>query len=312
MKSDISVTVQGFFVFLVLTAVASSVSAVSSQSVTVSPEQQQRMGVEVQALSTISITEMVPAFIRAVDIGPLLMLFADLETVRAAVSMSASEYRRVSLLASQDQGASVQSLEAARAMAATDQAKLKLIERRLRIEWSPGIAAQANNAKAPLIDALTRGEAVLLRADSPQRPSGVVGEVAISVHSGSVPLLAEPLDLAGVADPRLQTVGLYALARGRAAATLRPGQFFSGSISVAEDLTGIVIPRDAMVRLDGASWVYVQIAADAFSRREIVDAWRIETGWFVTHGFVAGDNIATAGAFSLLALERADGSAEGN
>jgi hypothetical protein len=291
-------------------AMAQITPATMSAPVSISPEDQTRMGVKVEALATRTISDAVPAYIRAVDIGPLLALNADLLTARAAHAMSASEYARLSKLASQDQSASAQSVEAARAAALGDEAKVSLLARRLAFEWSPALVAQIASGDTSLIEALASGEAALIRADAPQRPDGIVGEIAADVVREEAPIVAAPLGLSGAADPRMQTVGLYAVVRGAGAAALRPGKVFNGYIRTPESISGVVIPRSAIVRLDGASWAYVQTGEGVFARREILGARRIEDGWFVEEGFSDGEKIVVAGAESVVAVERADESAE--
>jgi hypothetical protein len=63
------------------------------------------------------------------------------------------------------------------------------------------------------------------------------------------------------------------------------------------------VPRAAIVRWQGARWVYRQ-AGSRFERVELVGGEPTEAGWLVTDGLSVGDKIAVAGAGSLLAVER--------
>jgi hypothetical protein len=71
-----------------------------------------------------------------------------------------------------------------------------------------------------------------------------------------------------------------------------------------EPLTGVIVPRDAVVRAEGAGWVYVLNAAgDAFTRVQVVLDHPMEAGWFVTKGVGMGEYVVVAGAQQLLSFE---------
>lgn len=177
------------------------------------------------------------------------------------------------------------------------------------LAWGPAIAHMPPEDRAALIDAAAAGEAAIVRADAPERPDGVVGPVVIEMGAEAT-LTAEPLGLAGAADPRMQTLGVLAVVRGEAAAALRPGRVISGAIETSGQVSGVLIPRAAVVRLDGADWAYVRTGAETFERREISDPVPVADGWLVAGGFAPGDAVVDQGAGSLIALERADESAE--
>jgi hypothetical protein len=288
---------------------AETTPALEDSAVTVSTADQKKLGIVAYTLRTQTISKTIPAFVSAVDIGPLLLLEADLHSTQVAAAVSQSEYKRRFDLAKQDQSASAQSVEAARMLAAADQSKLKLLQWRLKLEWSPALAAKLDSTPA-LLEALAAGEATLVRADAPASPNGMVGEVTIDSGDGSKTIHAEPVGLSGAVDPRMQTVGLFALVIGEDTVVIKPGRLFSGGISAGESAAGVVIPRSAIIRVDDSSWVYVQNAEEVFSRRELTGATMLPEGWFISQGFSAGEKIAVGGAVSLLAIERADESAE--
>jgi hypothetical protein len=75
-------------------------------------------------------------------------------------------------------------------------------------------------------------------------------------------------------------------------------------------VTGVMIPRSALVRSDGMACVYLRLSEDEFVRRTVVATRIRQDGWFVTSGFEPGDEVVTAGAGSLLAVERSGEMAE--
>ena len=66
----------------------------------------------------------------------------------------------------------------------------------------------------------------------------------------------------------------------------------------------MIIPREAVVRTEGAGWVYVlNSAGDAFTRIEVALDHPTEAGWFVTKGVSAGDHVVVTGRAAVALLE---------
>jgi hypothetical protein len=271
--------------------------------VVISAENQVRMGVTVTTLEAQARADVLHAYVRAVDIIPLLSLASDIEVAGAAADASAAELARLSALAAQDQGASARDLERARSIALADGSRLDLLRRRLRVEWSADLARRIEKSTG-LLETLSRSDLALVRADVPDRPEGVTGEVVFRPDAGRPSLRAEPVGLSGTVDPQLQTVGLYALAQVRGQAVVRPGRVFDGEIRTAEVTQGFLVPRSAVVRVGESVWAYVQTSRTTFQRRLISASRPLPDGWFEAEGFDASDHVAVTGAESLLAVER--------
>lgn len=284
-------------------------SAVSAH-VTLSADDQSRLGVGTAILEAREIAQTAPAIIRVLDPAPLLAIESERVAAEAALRASMAQAKRLASLANEDQSASLQSVEAARAQAAADQSRLDLLSGRLRFEWGARFADLAPAARASLLRDLTAGEAVLLRADAPQHAEGLDGVVRVTSAAGVAKTYSESLGLSGVVDPRMQTIGLFVVAREAGPAGLSPGRVLKGGIETSQKIAGVVIPREAVIRVDGAAWAYVQTGGSTFERREIADPEFVEEGWFVVNGITPGDQLVTAGAGLLLAVERADEAAE--
>jgi hypothetical protein len=63
------------------------------------------------------------------------------------------------------------------------------------------------------------------------------------------------------------------------------------------------VPGSALVRSEGAVWVYRQSGSTEFERVPISLESPLEDGWFVSHGLKAGDQVVTTGAQALLSEE---------
>ena len=115
---------------------------------------------------------------------------------------------------------------------------------------------------------------------------------------------AEFLEPAPSVDPQMQGRGFIFLLKPNSL-RLTAGESVVGYIKIpGEPLAGVIIPRDAVVRTEGAGWVYVlNSAGDAFTRVEVALDRPAEAGWFVTKGVAAGEYVVVVGAQQLLSLE---------
>ena len=111
-------------------------------------------------------------------------------------------------------------------------------------------------------------------------------------------------DLAPSADPQTQSRGIFYLVEN-SERQLAPGMALKATAPSSEQpRDGVIVPREAIVRTAGAASVYVQIADDKFTRREIELSQPASAGWFVTRGVTARDKVVTTGAQELLSEER--------
>ena len=85
---------------------------------------------------------------------------------------------------------------------------------------------------------------------------------------------------------------------------LAPGAAVTGFLSLpGEAQSGVAVPRDAVVRFNGATWVYVQTGEDTFQRTEVALDRPLENGWFVREGLKPQDKVVIVGAQQLLSEE---------
>jgi hypothetical protein len=86
---------------------------------------------------------------------------------------------------------------------------------------------------------------------------------------------------------------------------LTSGESVVGYVKLpGEPLAGVIVPREAVVRVEGAGWMYVlNEGGEGFTRVEVALDHPMETGWFVTKGVTASDHVVVMGAQQLLSLE---------
>jgi hypothetical protein len=281
---------------------AGPVRADESDAVKVDAATQKKIGVVTAPLAAAhrqgAITD---GFARVLDPGPLAALDADIAAAAAASSASAAEAARAKSLFTADATVSAKTAEAAAAQARADSIRLTLLRRRLGLEWGPGLARLNDAARGRLIEALASGQAALLRVDAAQMPAGVR---SVTLDLGPAGLVnAAVLGPARTSDTRLQSTGLIAQVTGHAAAQLGAGLTVPVRISAGAAASGVVLPRSALLRVEGHTVVYVRKDAETFEQRVAENGLSDPAGLFVAAGFRPGEAVAVQGGMALYAAQ---------
>jgi hypothetical protein len=287
---------------------APAVAADAPKPVALDAATVRRLAIETAPVRAATQSNAVAGFARVLDPIPLAQLDSDIATARAAAAASTAEAERSHALFAADATVSRKAVEAAAMQARTDGAHLALLRRRVGLEWGPAIARLNDAQRSALVAALASGRAALLRIDS----AGGIGQAGLrSVEldlgeQGKV--IAAILGPARAADSQLQSPGLIARVSGPKATILSSG------LSVPAQLSGTVrsgaaIPPGAVLRVDGAAWVYVQTAPGRFVRKPLGGVAPNAGELFAASGVQAGQRIVTRGAAALYAAERGGGPA---
>lgn len=292
------------FIFLGAMPLASPVVLAQPEAITLSTADQARLGISTLAIAERTISQTFSGIARVLDVGPLAALDAGILAARARLQASARNAARLEGLAAQDQAASQEAFEAAQAQAAQDAAQLDLSEHRVALEWGQSLAAMGVEARTEMTSDIAAGKAALLRVDAPGRDIVAAAGVTLAPAENAAPAAARLLGPAASVDPRLQSLGLLVVVRGKRARELRPGAVIGAEIDDGERLAGMLLPRTALVRIDGATWVYVKTDSDSFERRQVVAVRITKEGWLVTDAVAPGEEVVDHGAGSLLAVER--------
>ena len=273
-------------------------------SLTVAVADQARMGVKEQTLPLQKRATQIDAFAKVLDPGPLAQLESDLLSATSDAKASKTEADRLAALRAAGGSVSAKDLEAAQAQASDDQAKLQLLRRRIGLEWGPGVAKLSDARRAALIQALSRGDAALVHVDTPSNEGqDQARTVDVDVGSGSAHGLV--LGAARQAEPRLQSSGLIVEVTGKSAVLLSVGLTQSAHINTTSAVSGVVVPRAAVIRYEGSDWAYVRVAPERFERRLLQDPATEDQGLFVAMGLGPADPVVVQGAAELFAVERA-------
>jgi hypothetical protein len=269
-------------------------------------ETQTRMGLKTAALAAAQLQPEVKGYGRVLDAAPLVALAAESASAKASLEASRKEYDRLKVLYSQNQNASARALETAEAALKRDQIQYESIQPRLLSSWGRGIASQPD--LAAFARSLAAQETALVRIDPPlgenpeAPPTG--GRVA-SLAAPARPIPVAYLGPAADTDPQLQTRGYLFLMKTD---PFPPGTMVMAWLTIPGPAqAGAIVPRDAVIRYQGDTFVYLRTAADTFQREAITLGRPTAGGWFVAatdHSPVrAQDEVVTVGAGELLSEE---------
>ncbi len=260
-----------------------------------------RASIRVVALGTSRNSVLRAGFARALDVGALAAIDAEAKAADATAAASRAEAARLATLAAQDQSASRRSVEAARAQAQADTARAQLAVRRVGLEFGPGLARLGRGGISTLVAEIAAGRAALVRIDIPN----VMLQPGDTVLIGDAPntTSVRVLGAAASADAKLQSAGVLTVVRGAAGQGLLAGRIVPAAADSGSSEAGVTVPRDAIVRYQGALWVYVERPDKSFARVELRDARPVADGWFVARGLTPGTRVAVSGAGSLMAIE---------
>ena len=270
--------------------------------ITMSDEAQGDMGILVKKPAPGQMSPEVKGYGRVLDPAPLAGLLNELDSARAAYAASSNELVRLKTLAAQG-NASTRALQTAEASSLHDQLAIQSAKDRLALGWGRAVADRSD--LPAFVQSATLLEAAVLRIDLPmdQKLSSPPGTTLVSSLSGQS-AQAELLGLAASVDPQMQGQGFLFIVKPN---TVRfaPGEAVTASLRIpGEPLSGVIVPREAIVRAEGAGWVYrFDAGGEAFTRTEIPLDHPTDAGWFVGKALSPDDYIVVTGAQQLLSLE---------
>jgi multidrug efflux pump subunit AcrA (membrane-fusion protein) len=271
---------------------------------------QSRLGLRMVTLAAGEMPPTTHAVADVLDPAPLARALDELKAAQAAADASRAEVDRTRALLAEGGNASRKALEAARAQAVADRARLREARVALRGQWGDDLARMGATRRERLLDALVDGTQVLLKAEPLGRPGP-----ALKVHAATLQMpdgTGMPARVLGTL-PR-STSGLAAGWLLQAdAGPLVPGMVLTAQLQgVGAPVHGVLLPRAAIVRWNGLDWAYVATGTTRFERRAVTPRAMTPAGWLVGAPFKPGERVVVQGAEALVAVDAAPapGSAE--
>jgi len=264
------------------------------------------------ALAGLEKTELAPrrvAFGRVLDPSPLVTLDGELAAAEAALSASRAEFERTQKLLAAGENTSRKAFETAQAQFRADDSKADSLRRQAALQWGSALPAENPAARRAFVESLVRGEAALVRAEL--LPGDAVAEVPRAARLLVLGREAQPIETtlvspASDADVRTQAQG-FIIRVEKPPFALRPGMALTAWLELPEQpRAGFLLPRSAVLRHDGRTWVFVQEAEKSFVRKPVTLAVPLEKGWFIgaeDGGLQADAHLVITGAQVLLSEE---------
>lgn len=268
---------------------------------TIETNLQQTIGLQVGALELAKLNPELRAYGHVLDPSGLASLTGELLTAQAAQRASEAELKRTKTLAAQN-NASEKAVQAAEAAAAHDQAQLQSVRLRLLSSWGTSLAQRSD--LPDLVQALGSLSTALVELELPaaEALSGMPTAARLyTLNDETNAIEAQLLGPAPSVDPQMQGHGF--LLQVTPNAGLVPGAALTGYLSLpGEPRSGVLLPRSAVVRFDGSTWVYLQVSDDTFKRESVSLETPLAGGWFL-RGLQPKDKVVTVGAQQLLSEE---------
>ncbi len=266
------------------------------------------IGVEMEAPEKAELAPRRVAFGRVLDPTPLVTLDSDLAAAEAALSASRAEYERSQKLLAAGENTSRKAAETAEAAFRADEIKADGIRRQGLLQWGATVGDDAK-ARRNFVEALVHGEAALVRVDL--LPGDALSDLPKAAKLLVLGREATPIETINItpaadADARTQAQG-FILRVDKPPFALRPGMALTAWLELAEKpRSGFTLPRSAVLRHDGRTWVFIQEEEEKFVRKPVTLDSPMEKGWFVTGedgGVSADELLVVTGAQALLSEE---------
>jgi len=286
--------------------------------VTIEAEIQEHLGLKVAPPAPAQWRPEMKVYGRVLDPAPLQDLLLELQRAEIALDGSRQELERAKKLQAGDNISGRAFLDAettqAQNLAAAEAVRLKI-----QTGWGGKIAALPGPIEVPpgtkrQPDPLLEGLGKITQLIRLDLPAGERWENhaqtarLVSLSETTAPVNAVCFDLLPALDAQTQQQGVLFTADPPAGAGLTPGEAVTAYIQTpGEPVGGVLVPAEAVLRHEGAGWVYVQTDTNQFVRTAVTLDRPMTGGWFVADTLSATNRLVVGGAQSVLSAELSGG-----
>jgi len=274
------------------------------EPLSLTPSQQQAVGIRVEHPLPVSSAPEVAAYGTVLDPVALVTDLGRIESARAAAAAATAEAARLENLYRNGAQASLKALQAAQALAVESGAQAQAASLNFAQQWGP-LASRSPAQRHTLLEALSEGQELLLRAEVPgRRLGGAIGRRAILEVDG-VNVAATVLGPLPRIDAQSQSAA-WLLQVTPAPQGLGPGARVAVRLQAAAEVKGVLLPATALVYSEEAVYVYRQLDAGGgptlhYAEVTVKPLARVGGGW-VVEGVGPADEIVVQGAGVLWSL----------
>ncbi len=267
--------------------------------VTLDAEAQKRIALAVSPVTATNLNEEIKGFGRVLSPALLVETLSEITSTEVAAKNSREEFTRLKSLAD---SASLKSLQAAEATSRRDELTVELARNKLLGNWGAAIAQRKDLPE--FARALLSREKTLVRVDLPPGENfpNTPKTARIAPLGSAKFLAAEFLEFAPNIESSLQGQSFLFLIEEKNS-SLAPGAAVIAYLPLGKkSISGAIIPRDAVLRHQGKTWIYAQTSETTFARREVELKQSLADGWFIPN-FDPALRVVTVGAQTLLSEE---------
>jgi hypothetical protein len=284
--------------------------------ITLDAAAQQRSGLQTTTLHQTKHHETLRAYGTVLDLQPLVDLDnsyalanARIDAAQAKLDASRAEFEREdSLFKTHTSVVTLDKLQAAEAAFHTDeaslasaQAQLRTVEETAKQSWGPVLGNQLGE-KGQTFARLVQRQEYLVQVTL---PPGVL--IATPPTTATIQLENGQQQEIKYVSPATKTnsaiQGVSFLYTVPASSDLLPGMNVLAFLPRASTTEGVVIPKAAVVWLQGGAWIYVHTGPTTFARRAIVTDYPLPGGSYLDTKLKSGTEVVVQGAQELLSEE---------
>ena len=195
-------------------------------------------------------------------------------------------------------------LQTDKARLETTQVQTQALADEALLNWGETLAAWALANDADKLTDFVTGRQTLLQITLPANKQLAAGNSVIYVDSAGNRLTAAPAHFISVAphtDASAQGISYFFYT---SSPQIKAGMSVNAWLAEQNSvISGVIMPKSALIWSMNQAFVYVKIAADQFSRRPIKDYSVMVDGYFISTTLAAGEQIVSVGAQALLSEE---------
>jgi hypothetical protein len=285
--------------------------------VTLPQKAQAASGIETAPLSAVEVAPSYEGYGLVMNLQPLIELrgryFAarsEAVSARASLNNTSAEYKRLAALFEDDRNVSERAVQAAEAAWKADQARVGASEQlsaavldTMKNQWGNALSELAIAQDPAPFERLVRGAEDIVQVALPSgTPSGPTLLVRVGAPgSGARSRPAQYVSASPQTDPALQGQTFFYRVAGEG---LRIGMRLEVAVQTQGNaVSGIEIPKRAVVWYAGKPWVYVKATDERFARFEVQPRQDAGERWITTNGLPVPGEVVVSGAQLLLSEE---------
>jgi len=259
--------------------------------------QKEAVGLRTERPLPLTTAPPIQAFGTVLDPVALVTDVGRVDSTQVAAAAAAADVARLERLYHDDTQASLKAVQTAQAQSVEAAAQAHAAALSFRLQWGP-LAAWSEAQRRSLLEAVSRGELLLLRADVPgQRLGGAIDRRAL-VEVDGVSIAARVLGQLPRTDASSQSLG-WLLQLERNPEGLGPGAHVAVRLQAAAT-EGLLVPATALLYSEHGTYVYRQLdddGADTFHYAAVAvrPLARVGSAWLVA-GLERTDRVVVEGA----------------